>query len=90
LILSEDVFNDRSGTVIAIALTSQPQRAGFPLTLELTDSKFRHPDSPGNSMSPPSTENTAFENSTTSREATPTAVETRSEFRYRIEAAAPQ
>ena len=35
LILSEDVFNDRSGTVIAIALTSQPQRAGFPLTLEL-------------------------------------------------------
>lgn len=36
LILSHDVFNDRSGTVIAVALTSQPQRAGFPLTLELT------------------------------------------------------
>ena len=35
LILSQDVFNDRSGTVIAMALTSQPQRAGFPLTLEL-------------------------------------------------------
>ena len=35
LILSHDVFNDRSGTVIAMALTSQPQRAGFPLTLEL-------------------------------------------------------
>jgi mRNA interferase MazF len=35
LILSHDVFNDRSGTVIAVALTSQPQRAGFPLTLEL-------------------------------------------------------
>jgi mRNA interferase MazF len=35
LILSEDVFNERSGTVIALALTSQPQRAGFPLTLEL-------------------------------------------------------
>jgi len=35
LVLSQDVFNDRSGTVIAIALTSQPQRAGFPLTLEL-------------------------------------------------------
>jgi mRNA interferase MazF len=34
LILSHDVFNDRSGTVIAIALTSQEQRAGFPLTLE--------------------------------------------------------
>ncbi len=36
LILSQDVFNERSGTVIAVALTSQPQRAGFPLTLELT------------------------------------------------------
>ena len=36
LVLSQDVFNDRSGTVIAMALTSQPQRAGFPLTLELT------------------------------------------------------
>ena len=35
LILSQDVFNDRSGTVIAVAITSQPQRAGFPLTLEL-------------------------------------------------------
>lgn len=35
LILSQDIFNDRSGTVIAVALTSQPQDAGFPLTLEL-------------------------------------------------------
>jgi len=35
LILSQDVFNERSGTVIVVALTSQPQRAGFPLTLEL-------------------------------------------------------
>lgn len=35
LILSHDVFNERSGTVIAMAITSQPQRAGFPLTLEL-------------------------------------------------------
>jgi len=35
LILSHDVFNDRSGTVIAVAVTSQTQRAGFPLTLEL-------------------------------------------------------
>src|SRR3970040_2972164 len=34
LILSHDVFNDRSGTVIAVALTSQQPRAGFPLTLE--------------------------------------------------------
>lgn len=35
LILSHDVFNERSGTVITVAVTSQPQRAGFPLTLEL-------------------------------------------------------
>ena len=35
LILSQDVFNERSGTVIAVALTSQAQRAGFPLTLEI-------------------------------------------------------
>lgn len=35
LVLSQDVFNGRSGTVIAVALTSQPPRAGFPLTLEV-------------------------------------------------------
>jgi mRNA interferase MazF len=35
LILSHDIFNERSGTVIAVAITSQPQKAGFPLTLEL-------------------------------------------------------
>ncbi len=35
LIISHDVFNDRSGTVLVMAITSQPQRAGFPLTLPL-------------------------------------------------------
>ena len=40
LVLSQNVFNERSGTVIAVALTSQPQRAGYPLTLELGDSKL--------------------------------------------------
>ena len=40
LILSHDVFNERSGTVIAIAITSQPQRAGFPLTFELESDKL--------------------------------------------------
>jgi len=35
VILSHDVFNERSGTVIAMAITGKPQRAGFPLTLEL-------------------------------------------------------
>ncbi len=34
LVLSQDVFNDRSGTVIAVTLTSQQPKAGFPLTLE--------------------------------------------------------
>ena len=34
LVLSHDVFNERSRTVIAVALTSQEPRAGFPLTLE--------------------------------------------------------
>lgn len=36
LILSQGVFNDRSGTVIAVAITSQEPTAGFPLTLELS------------------------------------------------------
>lgn len=36
LVLSQDVFNEHSGTVIAVALTSRPQAAGFPLTLELS------------------------------------------------------
>lgn len=40
LILSEDVFNARSGTVIAVALTSQEPRAAFPLTLEIIGSGF--------------------------------------------------
>jgi len=40
LILSQDVFNERSGTVIAVAITSQPQRASFPLTLELSKSEL--------------------------------------------------
>ena len=35
LVLSPEVFNRHSGTVIALALTSQPQRAGFPLTMEI-------------------------------------------------------
>jgi mRNA interferase MazF len=43
LILSHDIFNARSGTVIAVALTSQPQKAGFPLMLELKVAEFRKP-----------------------------------------------
>ncbi len=40
LVVSQDVFNERSGTVIALAITSQPQRAQFPLTLKLEDRFF--------------------------------------------------
>jgi mRNA interferase MazF len=43
LILSHDVFNVRSGTVIAVALTSQPQQAEFPLTLELNVAELGKP-----------------------------------------------
>lgn len=38
VILSHDVFNERSGTVIAMAITSQPQQAGFPLTFHVPES----------------------------------------------------
>ena len=40
LILSHNVFNDRSGTVIAAAITSQPQKAGYPLTMALANTKL--------------------------------------------------
>jgi len=40
LVLSHEVFNKRSGTVIVVAITSQPQRAGFPLTLDLQESNL--------------------------------------------------
>jgi mRNA interferase MazF len=43
VVISADVFNARSGTVIAMALTSQPQRAGFPLTLEVKSVKLGKP-----------------------------------------------
>ena len=35
LIISQDIFNQRSGTVIALALTSQSPVVDFPLTFEL-------------------------------------------------------
>ncbi len=36
VIISQDVFNERSGTVIVMAITSRVQRAGFPLTHKLS------------------------------------------------------
>ena len=35
LMISHDVFNQRSGTVVALAITSQAPNARFPLTLEI-------------------------------------------------------
>jgi mRNA interferase MazF len=35
VVISHDLFNERSGTVIVMAITSQPQRAGYPLTWQM-------------------------------------------------------
>jgi mRNA interferase MazF len=43
LVLSHDIFNRRSETVIAMAITSQHQRAGFPLTLALPQGQMPKP-----------------------------------------------
>lgn len=40
LVISHDVFNAKSGTVIALAITSQEPRAGFPLTYPLKSLKM--------------------------------------------------
>lgn len=40
LILSNDIFNDAFGVVVSAALTSQPQRPGFPITLEIHSVKM--------------------------------------------------
>lgn len=43
LVISHNVLNERSGTVIALALTSRPQKAGYPLTYALKGSKLPKP-----------------------------------------------
>lgn len=40
VVLSEEVFNERSGTVIAVAVTSQQPAAGFPLTVEIASARL--------------------------------------------------
>jgi mRNA interferase MazF len=40
VVLSHDVFNDRSGTVIAVAITSHEPRANFPLSLEIASTRL--------------------------------------------------
>ena len=43
LVISHEVFNSHSGTVIALAITSQSQRAGFPLTYALPEKLLPKP-----------------------------------------------
>ena len=43
LVISHDVFNARSGTAIVLALTRQPQRAGYPLTLPVASGHLPKP-----------------------------------------------
>ena len=43
LVISHEVFNTHSGTIIALALTGQPPRAGFPLTYPLPERKLQKP-----------------------------------------------
>ncbi len=43
LVISHEPLNRYSGTVIALALTSQPQRAGFPLTHQIDSLKMPRP-----------------------------------------------
>lgn len=40
LVISHDIFNQRSGTVIALAVTSQAPTAGFPLTMEIITARL--------------------------------------------------
>ncbi len=40
LIISQDIFNQKSQTVIAMAITSQMQHAGFPLTFEIESTRL--------------------------------------------------
>ena len=36
LVISHDILNEKSGAVIVLAITSQSQRAGYPLTFEIS------------------------------------------------------
>ena len=40
VVLSRALFNERSGTVIAAAITSRPQRVGFPFSLEVQGTRM--------------------------------------------------
>jgi mRNA interferase MazF len=40
LVLTRESFNEKSGTVIGLSITSQPQRVGLPLVLEIQSVKL--------------------------------------------------
>ena len=40
LVISNNIFNERSGTVIAVAVTSQQPKVPFPLTAELSNKEL--------------------------------------------------
>ena len=43
LVISHDIFNERSGTVIALPITSQSQRVGLPLAMKVESVKLPKP-----------------------------------------------
>ena len=43
LVVSHDILNQKSGTVIALAITSQEPRAGYPLTYPIRSLKMPKP-----------------------------------------------
>ena len=43
LVISHELFNTHSNTIIALAITSQPQLAGFPLTYVLPEKLLPKP-----------------------------------------------
>jgi len=43
LVISHDIFNERSGTVIALAITSQVQSVSLPLALKIESARMPKP-----------------------------------------------
>ena len=43
LVISHEIFNERSGTVIALPITSRPQRVSLPLAMKIESVKLPKP-----------------------------------------------
>jgi len=43
LVISHDIFNEHSGTVIAMAISSKPQKAGYPLSYPMKTIRLPKP-----------------------------------------------